>query len=167
MHEYVPQFKKMLGNLSSILKKAQGFAEQKKFESANLLSSRLAPDQFAFTRQVQLTCDTAKAFAAKLTGKEAPAMEDKETSLAELQDRIAKTIQFLGTIKPEDFKGWESRQVTNPRRPGKYLPAPEFAMEQAIPNFYFHMTTAYAILRNNGMDVGKLDYLGELKYRDL
>ena len=166
-YEFIPQFSKMLNNLSGLLEKAKTFAEQKKFDASNLLTARLAPDQFHFTRQVQIACDSAKAYAAKLTGKEAPKHEDKETTIPELQDRIRKTIQFLETIKADDFKGWETRQVTNPRREGKFLPGNEFAMEQAIPNFYFHMTTAYSILRHNGLEVGKKDYLGTLNYRDL
>ncbi len=167
VYDFVPQFSKMLTNLSAILDKVQAFADSKKFESSNLLTSRLAPDQFNFTRQVQVSCDMAKAYVAKLTSKEAPKHEDKETTIAELQHRIQQTVQFLNTVKAEDFKGWETRQVLNPRREGKFLPGNEFAMQQAIPNFYFHMTTAYSILRNNGMDVGKKDFLGELNYRPL
>jgi hypothetical protein len=102
-----------------------------------------------------------------LTGKEVPKHEDKEATIADLQERIRKTIQFLETVRPEDFKGWETRQVLNPRREGKFLPGNEFAMHQAIPNFFFHMTTAYSILRTNGLGIGKLDYLGELNYRAL
>ena len=166
-YEFVPQFIKMLNNLSAILDKAQAFADQKKFDTAALLTDRLAIDQFNFTRQIQATCDMAKAYASKLTGKEAPKHEDKETTLPELQQRIRSTIQFLQTIKAEDFKGWETRQVTNPRREGKFLPGEEYAMQQAIPNFYFHLTTAYSILRHRGLDIGKKDFLGELKYRDL
>jgi len=166
-YEFVPQFTKMLTNLSTILDKAQAFAEQKKFDASALLTDRLAIDQFNFTRQIQATCDMAKAYASKLTGKEAPMHEDKEATLPELQQRIHKTIQFLQTIKPEDFKGWETRQVTNPRREGKFLHGEEYAMQQAIPNFYFHLTTAYSILRHRGLEIGKKDFLGELKYRDL
>jgi uncharacterized protein len=166
-YEFIPQFSKMLNNLSQILEKAQKYADQKKFEPSNLLVARLFPDQFNFTRQVQVACDTAKAYAARLTGKEVPTHEDKETTIAELQQRIQKTVQFLSTIRPEDFKGWETRQVLNPRREGKFLPGSEYAMQQAIPNFYFHVTTAYSLLRHVGLEIGKMDYLGELKYRDL
>ncbi len=166
-YEFVPQFSRMLNNLSGILNKAQGYAELKKFEVANLLTARLAPDQFNFTWQVQTTCDMAVAYASKLTGKTPPKQENKETTLPELQRRIQDTLGFLNTIKPEDFKGWEDRQVLNPRREGKFLPGSEFAMHQAIPNFYFHMTTLYSILRSNGVDVGKKDYLGELNHRPL
>ncbi len=166
-YEFVPQFSKMLTNLSLILDKAQAFSEQKKFEIGNLLSARLAPDQLNFIRQIQILSDTARDYVGKLTAKETPKFEDAEATLADLQQRIQRTIQFLGTVKPEDFKGWEARKVTNPRREGKYLPANEFLMEHAVPNFYFHMTTAYAILRHNGVDIGKKDYLGALTYRDL
>jgi len=166
-YEFVPQFSRMLNNLSRILDKAQAHADQKKFEMSFLLHDRLYPDQFDFTRQVQIACDTAKFYAARLTGKEAPKNEDKETTVAELQDRIRKTITYLETIKPADFQGWESRKTLNPRREGKYLPGSEYAMHQAIPNFYFHVTTAYAILRHRGVEVGKMDYLGELNYRNL
>jgi len=165
--EFLGQFTRNLNQLSAQLDKAVAYADHKKFDVKILLQARLAPDQFDFTRQVQMTCDTAKAFASKLTGKEVPKHEDNETSVAELQSRIAKTIQFLGTFQREDFKGWESVKVTNPRREGKYLPANEWVMQQAIPNFFFHATTAYAILRHNGVDVGKKDFLGELNHRAL
>ncbi len=166
-YEFIPQFSKMLTNLSAMLDKAQAFADSKKFDAKNLLTDRLAPDQFDFTRQVQVTCDSAKAYAAKLTGKEAPKHEDTETTIAELQTRIQKTVAYLNTIKAEDFKGWENRQVTNPRREGKYITGTDFAMHQSIPNFYFHVTTAYSILRTNGLEIGKKDFLGALNYRDL
>jgi uncharacterized protein len=167
INDLIPQFSKMLNNLSAILNKAQNYADQKKFDVSNLLTSRLAPDQFNFTWQVQTTCDTAIAFACKLSGKESPKQENKEATLPELQQRIQNTLKFLSTINPDDFKGWETRQILNPRREGKFLPGNEFAMQQAIPNFYFHMTTLYSILRNNGVDLGKKDYLGELNYRPL
>jgi hypothetical protein len=166
-YEFVPQFSRMLKNLSHLLDKAETFAQTKKFDVSNLLTARLAPDQFNFIRQIQLTCDTAKAFGARLAGKEVPKHEDKETTVAELQQRIHLTNQFLETLKAEDFKGWETRQITNQRREGKFIPGSEFAMHQAIPNFYFHMTAAYEILRHNGVEIGKMDYLGELNYRPL
>jgi hypothetical protein len=166
-YEFVPQSMKMLNNLGGILRKAQAHADAKKYDPQVLLGAYLAPDQFNFTRQVQVTCDMAKAYCSKLTGKEAPKHEDNEKTIAELEERIQKTITYLKTVKAEDFKGWEDRKTTNPRREGKYLPGKEFAMEHAIPNFYFHLTTAYSILRNNGIDIGKKDFLGEIKWRDL
>jgi uncharacterized protein len=165
--ETVNQFSKMLGNLSLILDKANAYADQKKFDVSVLLNARLAPDQFHFIRQIQIACDTAKFFVSRLSDKEAPKYEDNETTVGQLQERIKKTRQFLATVRAEDFKGWESRKTTNPRREGKYLPGFEFALEHAIPNFYFHVTTAYSILRHNGLDIGKKDYLGEIKYRDM
>lgn len=166
-YEYLSQFSKMLNNLSALLDKAQAHSEQKKCEVTNLLTSRLVADQFAFARQVQLTCDTAKAFAARLTGKEIPKHEDREATVPELQERIRKTIAFLDSLQTRDFEGWQTRKTTNPRKEGKFLPGDEYAMQHAIPNFYFHLTTAYSILRSNGVDIGKKDYLGEIKYRDL
>lgn len=166
-YEHVPQFCKMLRNLSAILDKAQAYADQKKFDSTNLLTARLAPDQFAFARQIQIACDTAKNFAAKMTGGEAPAHDDVEKTVPELKERLAKTVQYLESLRPEQFHGALERKITNPRREGKYLPASEFMLEHAVPNFYFHVTTAYAILRHNGLDIGKKDYLGELNYRPL
>jgi len=167
LYEFVPQFCKMLNNLSGLLDKAQAFADSRKFDVANLLATRLAPDQFDFKRQVQMSCDSAKGFAGRLGAKEIPKHPDTETTLPELKQRIAATIQFLETVQPGDFHGWEKRQVLNPRREGKYLPGDEYAMHQAIPNFYFHVTTAYSILRAAGVEVGKKDFLGEIKYRDL
>jgi uncharacterized protein len=166
-YEFVPQFSKMLRNLSGLLDKAQAHAEQKKFDVANLLNARLIADQFSFLRQVQITCDTAKGYAAKLSGQQPPKHEDNETTLPQLKERIQKTIAYLETVRADQFKGWESQKILNPRKEGKYLPGNEFAMEHAIPNFYFHITTAYSILRHNGVDVGKKDYLGEIRYRDL
>ncbi len=163
----VPQFTKMLHNLSALLDRAQAFAEQKKFEVDNLLTARLAPDQFHFLRQVQIACDTAKNFGAKMTGGEAPKHEDLEKTLPELKTRIQHTIQYLESLKPAQFEGALERKITNPRREGKYLPAEEFMQQHALPNFYFHLTTAYSILRHNGLDIGKKDYLGELNYRPL
>lgn len=166
-YEFIPQFTKMLNNLSNILGKATEYAERKKFDMSALLTARLAPDQFNFAWQVCAACDMAEGYAARLTGKDVPKHEDKDPKVSDLLSRIRQATQFLATVKPEDFKGWETRQVLNPRREGKFLPGNEYAMQQVIPNFYFHMTTAYSILRHNGLDIGKKDFLGELKYRDL
>lgn len=167
IYEHVPQFVKMLHNLSTLLDKAQAFADQRKFDVENLLVARLAPDQFHFTRQVQIACDTVKNYGAKLTGTEAPVHEDVEKTLPELKQRIAKTVQYLESLKKEAFGKALEQKITNPRREGKYLPADEYVLQHAIPNFYFHVTTAYSILRHNGVEIGKKDYLGELNYRPL
>lgn len=166
-YEFVPQFVKMLRNLSAQLDRGAAFADQKKFDVGNLLVARLAPDQFPLVRQVQIACDTAKNFAAKMTGTEAPVHEDVELTVPELKTRIEKTVQYLESLKPAQFEKGLERKITNPRREGKYLPGDEFLMQHAVPNFYFHLTTAYSILRHNGVDLGKKDYLGDLNYRSL
>lgn len=161
----VPQFTKMLHNLSHILDKAQRNAEGRKFEMDVLLNARLAPDQFNFIRQVQIVCDTAKLCASRLTGKDAPVNEDKEKTLPELKARIEQTVGYLHTMSAADFKGAEDKNISQPRWEGKYLYGSEFVLQHAIPNFYFHLTTAYSILRSQGVDVGKKDYLGEMPYK--
>lgn len=158
----VTQYSKMLDNLSRILDKAAQYAETKKFNVDVLLNSRLAPDQFNLIRQIQITCDTAKFGAARVCGKEAPSHPDTETSLAELQARIKTVQDYLASFKPEDFVGAEARQVSQPRWEGKYLTGTEFVIQHSLPNIYFHITTAYSILRHNGVDVGKKDFLGNM-----
>jgi hypothetical protein len=162
----VPQFKKTLGQLNVWLDKAVEYATKKKFEPSVLLNARLAPDQFNFIRQVQGACDAAKFGAARVAGKTPPAQPDTETTLDELRARINATIAFLDTIKPEDFKGSESRKVSLSFMPGKVIAASDYLNEMALPNFYFHYTTAYAILRHNGVDLGKMDFLGSMKLQD-
>lgn len=164
----VVQFDKMLGNLSIILDKGAAFAEVKKFDVTVLLNSRLAPDQFNLIRQVQIACDTAKLGVARLTGKveSAPVHPDTETTLAELQVRIKAVRQYLSEFSAADFAGAEERKISQPRWEGKYLTGLEFAIQHAIPNIYFHVTTAYAILRHNGVDLGKKDYLGNMPYKN-
>lgn len=161
----VVQFTKMLKNLSAMLDKGEQFAAEKKFDTAVLLRSRLAPDQFDFTRQVQIACDTAKTAAASWANKEAPAHPDTETTLPELKQRIQQVTSYLESFKAEDFAGAEKQKITRPRWEGKHLLGEEFYVEHAVPNFYFHLTTAYAILRHLGVNVGKKDFLGELPYK--
>ena len=161
----IPQFIKMLNNLGRILDKAALHAQGKKFEVEVLLNSRLSPDQFNLIKQVQIACDTAKLGASRLTGKEAPVHEDQEKTLPELKARIASVIDYLAGFTEDDFKDAEERKVSQPRWEGKYLYGKEFALQHAIPNLYFHVTTAYSILRHNGVDIGKRDYLGEMPYK--
>lgn len=161
----VTQFTKMLNNLDAILDKAQTFAESKKIDVEVLLNSRLVADQFNLIRQVQIACDTAKLCASRLSGKEAPAHEDNEKTLAELKARIAKVTAYLATFSKKDFDGAEERHISQPRWEGKYLNGFEFFIQHAIPNFYFHVTTAYSILRHNGVEVGKKNYLGEMPFK--
>ena len=158
----IPQFSKMLNNLYKILDKIAQYADVKKFDVEVLLNSRLAPDQFNFIRQIQIACDTSKFCVSLLTAKEAPAHEDNEKTVSDLKERIEKAISYLKTFSANDFIGSEDRKVFRPRWDGKYLTGLEFATQHAIPNFYFHVTTAYSILRHNGLDIGKKDYLGEM-----
>ena len=164
----VVQFTKALNNLNAILDKGAAYAESKKIDVSVLLNSRLAPDQFNLIRQVQIACDTAKLGVARLTGKvdSAPKHADTETTLPELKARIQEVIDYLASFKPEDFAGAADIHVSQPRWEGKYLTGTEFAIQHAIPNIYFHVTTAYAILRHNGVDVGKKDYLGAMPYKN-
>lgn len=161
----IVQFTKMLGNLNSILEKAASFAESKKIDVEVLLNSRLAPDQFPLRRQVQIACDSAKLGVSRLTAKPAPNHEDGEQTLAELTARIDDVIAYLQTITVDDFADAAERHISQPRWEGKYLTGTEFAIEHAIPNVYFHITTAYAILRHNGVNLGKKDYLGAMPYK--
>ena len=161
----VPQFTKMLRNLHAILGKGATYAETKKFDGAVLLNARLAPDQFNLMRQVQIACDSAKLCVSRLTGKDAPMHDDKETTIAQLTARIEEVIQYLGTFSAQDFAGAENKKISQPRWEGKYLTGSEFVLQHAIPNVYFHITTAYSILRHNGVEIGKKDYLGEMPYK--
>ncbi|HBN88956.1 MAG TPA: DUF1993 domain-containing protein [Rheinheimera sp.] len=163
----VVQFSKMLQNLSAILNKGASFAETKKVDVAVLLNARLAPDQFHLIRQVQIACDTAKLGVARLTGKtdSAPKHADDETTLAQLQQRISDTVAYLASFTEADFSQSATQKITQPRWEGKYLTGYEFLIQHVIPNLYFHITTAYAILRHNGVDVGKKDYLGAMPYK--
>lgn len=161
----VPQFAKMLRNMSALLTKAAQYAETKKFDVEVLLNSRLAPDQFNFIRQVQIATDTAKLCASRLSGKDAPVFEDNEKTLPELKTRIEKTLTYLNGFSAKDFTGAEEKRITQPRWEGKSLSGFEYVVHHAVPNLYFHVMTAYSILRNNGVDVGKKDYLGEMPYR--
>lgn len=158
----ITQYRKMLDNLSHFLDKAQAYAEAKKFDVEVLLNARLAPDQFNLIRQVQISCDTAKFGAARVCGKEAPSHPDTEKTLDELKARIASVQTYLDSFTPEDFAGAEARQVTTPRWEGKHLTGLEFIIQHSIPNLYFHVTTAYSILRHNGVDLGKKDFLGPM-----
>ncbi len=162
----VPLFIKSLSSISAILDKAALYAEEKKFDVSVLLQSRLFPDQFPFVRQIQIVSDSAKGTAARLAGIEPPKMEDNETTVEELKRRIERTIDFLKTIRREQIDGSEDRKIGIWFMPGKYLTGFEFLTEMALPNFYFHIATAYSILRHNGASIGKTDYLGELSLKD-
>lgn len=161
-----PQFAKMLNNLDAWLGKAVDHAEKKKFDPNVLVAARLAPDQYALARQVQSACDSAKFACARLAGKAPPSHPDTEVTVDELRARIRAVIEYLGTFTAQDFEGASSRAITLPFAPGKSLDATAYVLEMAIPNFFFHLITAYAILRHNGVDVGKSDFIGSLPFRD-
>lgn len=155
--------RRMLVNLGNILDKAAAHIESRKLDPNALLQARLFPDMFTLTRQVQIACDFAKGAGARLAGVEVPKHEDNETSFSELQARIAKTIDFLDAITPAQLEGSETREVLFPLR-GKVLKVngADFLLKLVLPNLYFHITTAYGILRHNGVELGKPDFIGPL-----
>jgi hypothetical protein len=159
----VPLFLKTLSNLSAILDKGAAFAEAKKVDPAVLLGYRLAPDMLNFTSQVQIAADHAKRASARLAGVEPPAYEDNEASFAELKARIEKTVAFINTLKAAQFDGAESREITlKIGGNNKTLTGQTYFLHNALPNFFFHTTTAYAILRHCGVEIGKKDFIGQL-----
>ncbi|MCW5893013.1 MAG: DUF1993 domain-containing protein [bacterium] len=158
----IPQFAKMLGNLDAWLAKAVAFAEQRKFPPDVLAQARLAPDQYELARQVQSACDAAKFAAAYLSGEAAPSHPDTETTVTELRARVATCLAYLRGVGAEQLAGFATRRVAPPWLQGKWMRGDRYLTEVAIPNFYFHVTTAYAILRHNGVELGKMDYIGGL-----
>ncbi len=164
-HRLFQQFEKSLGQLDKWLEAAGAVAKAKSFDPNVFLGLRLAPDQFAFARQVQAACDTAKLAAARLTGKEAPAQPDTEQTLDELRARVKSTVGYLQSLTAPDFAGAAERSVTQPRWKEKSMTGADYFVEHALPNFFFHLTHAYAILRHNGVSIGKGDYLGALTMR--
>ena len=161
-YETFGQMKKMLAQLDKWLEAAEAFAKTKSFEPSLFLGFRLAPDQFAFARQVQTACDTAKLAAARLAGKEAPSHPDTEQTVGELRARVGTVLAYLNGFSPRDFEGAATRVVTQPRWEGKVMSGADYFLEHAVPNFFFHITHAFAILRHNGVPIGKRDYLGAL-----
>ena len=157
----VPVAIHFLGNLSKILEKGQAFCEEKKIEPTVLTSARLAPDMFTLARQVQIACDVAKGCGARLSDTEAPKHEDTETTFEELQTRIQKTIAFLETLSADSIDGTEAKDIQIKAGPYELqFTGTDFLNKWALPNLYFHITTTYSILRHNGVEVGKMDYLG-------
>lgn len=159
------QMKKGLAQLDTWLVKAAAYAETRGFDPNVLMQARLAPDQFAFARQVQIACDTAKLGASRMTGKEAAAQADTEQTLEDLRARVAVVVAYLDSFTEADFAGVEGRTVTQPRWEGKIMDAGDYCLEHVVPNFFFHASHAYAILRHNGVPLGKKDYLGKLSQR--
>ncbi len=159
------QMKKTLGQMDSWLVAASTFAKERSFDATQFFEFRLAPDQFGFVRQVRGTCDVAKLAAARLTGKEAPVHADNEATVEELRARIRATVAFLDGLTAKDFEGAATRTIALPRWEGKVMPGADYFLEHGLPNFYFHASHAYAILRSAGVPLGKKDFLGALSLR--
>ena len=160
------QFAKALRNIERWLDKAAAHAEAKKYDVNNLMTMRLAPDQYPFVRQVQATCDSAKYAAAYLAGQQAPSHPDTEKTMAELRQRIATCVGYLEGFKAEDFAGAAERKVSPAWMAPKWLSGEHYLNQLATPNFYFHMATAYSILRHAGVDVGKTDFIGNIPVKE-
>jgi hypothetical protein len=156
----------MLKALDGWMVKAAAHADAKKFEVGNFASSRLIADMFDFTKQVQATCDAAKFYAARLTEKTPPKHEDTEKTWTELRERIKNTLTYLDTFTAKDFEKSASVKISPNWAEGKWLTADDFAYGLSVPNFYFHLNMAYAILRSSGVDIGKMDYLIDLNLRN-
>lgn len=157
----VPRFVNILGNLIHILDKAQAYVDTKKLDDAVLTGFRLYPDMLPLVKQVQIACDTAKGVVARLAGVDIPVFDDNEKTIAELKARIAQTIAFIQTLTPAQIDGTEDKDIVTKRGDKEtHYKGMQFLLGHAIPNFYFHVTTAYAILRHNGVEIGKRDYLG-------
>jgi uncharacterized protein len=157
----LPIFNRMLGNLSHFLDKAQASAESRKFDPTVLLQARLAPDMLPFTTQVLIACDTAKLAVARLAGVDAPKYEDNEKTIAELKARIDKTLAYIASVPAASLNGREDIEITFPvgRDKTRTLKGGDYLNHWALPNFFFHVTTAYALLRHNGVALGKADYM--------
>ena len=157
----IPTLKRVLTNLSAILKKGEAHADAKKIDQSIFLNARLAPDMYALTRQVQIATDMSKGAVARLAGVEIPKYEDNETTFADLQARIAKTVAFIDGIKPAQLEGSENRDIViSVRDTNLEFKGQAYLLNWVNPNVYFHIATAYNILRHNGVELGKLDFLG-------
>lgn len=166
-HSFFQNAAKMLLNIGAWLDKAEAHAAERKCDPANFLNSRLAPDQFHLTKQIQTACDNAKLASSRLSGRQAPVNEDNETTVAELKSRINATVDYLRSFQADDFAGAADRQIVLPFMPDLYMNGDEYFQEFVIPNFYFHLSMAYAILRESGVNLGKQDFMGSLPMKPL
>lgn len=166
-HLVTEQFCRSLEALNALLLKAESHAKERGFEPDAFLAMRLAPDMFPLVKQVQISTDIAKGAVARLTSKQAPVFEDKETTMSELKLRIGKTLEFIADTKPEDYNGYEKLTMSFPWLPGKGLEGRDFLVSHALPNFYFHATTTYALLRMAGVKLGKADFLGNQNWKNV
>ena len=163
----IRQFARSLKNLDALLGKAVSHAEARKFDVNNFCSVRLFPDMLPFTAQIRIATDMAKAAAANLSGKEAPKFEDNETTIEQLRARVRRCIAFLESFSPADFEKVTSKTIVKiPFPAGKALPADEYLFGRQVPNFFFHVVTAYNLLRQGGVDIGKMDFIGDLPLQD-
>jgi hypothetical protein len=163
----IRQFARTLKNLDACLSKAERYAQTRSFDVNNLINARLAPDMLPFVAQIRIACDNAKMAAANLSGKPAPKHEDDEKTFEELHGRIGKALSFIDSLSESDFsKTTADQPIKLAFPPNKALRATEYLVTRQIPNFYFHAAAAYAILRHNGVDLGKTDYLGDLPLFD-
>jgi hypothetical protein len=159
IYQVIAQCTQALKNIETWLDKAEQHAALKKYDIAILMTSRLSPDQYHFIQQVQSACDYVKFAAARLSGQTPPKHEDTEQTLDDLRDRVKKTIEFAQSVKETQYTGASERKVAVTWAPGKVIRGADYLLQLTIPNAYFHLTTAYAILRHNGVDVGKMDFL--------
>ena len=165
-NDAIQLFAKMLKNVDQWMDKAEAHAKAKSFETDVLAQARLAPDQYSFVRQVQSACDQAKYAAAYLGNKQPPSHPDTEQTFAELRQRIQKCLTFVESVQAKDLAGAEERKVSPAWLGGRWLRGDDYMVNVAIPNFFFHVTTAYAILRHNGVDLGKMDFVGTLPVQE-
>lgn len=159
------QMRKQLTQIDVWFEKTAAYAKTRNFDPNSLLNVRLAPDMLPLATQVRIACDTAKLAASRLTGKDAPVFEDTETTMAQLSERVAKTRAYLETVTDADLATSATRTISTPRWEGKTMTGQDYFMEHAVPNFYFHVAMTYALLRHNGVDLGKKDYLGPLSLK--
>jgi len=164
--QIIQEQKKMLGNLDRWLGQAVEYAATKNFDPNVLCGARLAPDMFPLTRQVQPSCDTLPIDATYLTSEATPSHPDTEQTIAELRQRIATCLAFVDSVPADKYEGSSDKKVAPRVAQGKWVTGDEYHLEMAIPNFFFHVTTAYTILRHNGVPVGKRDYLGSMPFKD-
>lgn len=162
MHDAsVPVYSQMLGALDKVLHKAEAYAQARKFDERVLVQSRLFPDMLPLASQVRIACDAARAGTARLAGIDVPKYEDNEQTFAELRQRIAGTLAFIAGVPPESLAGQEERDIKIPLRDRTLeMKGQAFLLHWSLPNFFFHVTTAYDILRHNGLEIGKADFLG-------
>jgi len=165
LHVLVLEMKKLLHGVDGWLDKTVAVAQAKKFDANTLLQARLAPDMFPLVRQIQAACDQAKYAAARAAGKEPPSHPDTEQTIDEVRKRVAAVVSYLDGFTAADFAGAEERVIALPRWEGKSMTARDYVVAHALPNFFFHLTTAYALLRHNGVEVGKRDFLGAMPWR--